>query len=283
MFKNQQTFIQGQFLHAGIVGKKLNLVAMFATLQMEYSQKIFYSNKKTIDKIAAICGFKANRAYTLIRECVEWGIIVELNDHRGGHRLLSNLELSEKFGGSKFTKSYLTHKVLNMGISVAVRVLRQIPNLSCAKAQLKRYEKNLNSRSKSDARVGDVLESLGTVRNGERIYTIEESKLKRKLEGIGLDNPISDPTASISIKTGANNSGVSDKTFIKDKWLLNSLGVCCVSHRYRTLKEDVSDEKWEVIKNEKSKHKLPHYARYNRGAKTIYRNLACGFSFPKYA
>jgi len=283
MHKNEQVYLQGQFLHAGIVGKKLNLVAMFATLQMEFNHKIFYSNKKTIDRIAKICGFKANRAYTLIRECVEWGIIVELNDKKGGHRLLSNLELSEKFGGSKFTKAYLTHEVLNMGIKAAVTVLRQIPNLSCAKAQLKRYERNLNRISKSDARVGDVLENLGTVINGERIYTIDESKLKRKLDGIGLDNPLSDPTASISIKTGAKNSGVSAKTFIKDKRFLHSAGVCCVTHRYRELQGDVSAEQWETIKKEKSKHKLPHYARYNRGAKTIYRNLACGFSFPKHA
>lgn len=276
MFKNKQIFIQGQFLHAGIVGKKLKLVAMFATLQMECSHKIFYSNKKTIDRIAKICGFKATRAYTLIRECVEWGIIIELNDHRGGHRLLSNLELSEKFGGSKFTKSYLTHEVLNMGIKAAVIVLRQIPAFSCAKSQQIGFKKNHNNTSNNDA-------SIGSFVNGEFVYTIKGHKLLQKAKAKGYDKITSDPVVSISNKKGSQLSGKSKPTFIKDKYFLETIGVWCVKRRYGILQEAVSMAEWLIIKNDLVGHGFPAFAKYNPFTQTVYRDLACEIITKKHA
>lgn len=266
--------VQGHFLHYSLVNDMRYEVAFFYVLQMLYPHKRF--NRTHIKQIEYACQYRQNRVYELIRSCEEYGIIVDLGDKKGTKRLLSNKELSVKFGGTEATKAYIPNHILRMGVTATMRYVRNIPTFSCIESQPKGNQKTINRLSKNDG-------SIGTFINGEMVYTIAESAKKRKLNSLGLDKITSDPTVTVSNKKGSNLNGTSTTTFIRDKYHFKSIGVLDVERRYGVLQEATPMEEWNLKKKNLSAHGLPLFAKYNRKTNQIVRDLACGFTFKKHA
>jgi len=276
--------VQGHFLKAALnSGKRgVRCISFFYLVQMLFPNKRF--SKAQIQKIAKACGYEPNEVYELIRECVKCGVMVRLNDNKHTIRLISNKELSIKFGGTEHTTCFVPLYILRRGLRATTIFVRNIPNLSCMDSQMKACEKKKNRLSKlNDARDSKPQMVLGTVKNGELVYTTEEHRLSRKFKPNGSFNNLPNATISLSNKKGAKVSGVSKPTFIKDKYYLETLGVWRVEPQYRTVQEGVSSDKWDSIKYELPKHGYVNHARYNRGAKSIFRDLPCKFILPKYA
>jgi len=269
MFKHQQIFIQGQFLHAALREGRQKQIVFFAMCQMLFSHKTF--NKSHIEKIAKFSDHKKDWVYKLIDDCVEWGIMVRLNDKDHTIRLISNEEIQAKFGGKLDASAYITHDILKLGVKAAIRLVRNIPGISCADSQPTGFRKNHNNTSKSDARAENQL------------LTIKEHQKLVKAKMKGYDKVTSDPTVSISNKKGSQLSGKSKPTFIRDKYFLETIGVWCVKRRCGILQEAVLMDEWQIIKNDLVGHGFPAFAKYNPFTQTIYRDLACEIITKKHA
>jgi hypothetical protein len=269
MFKNKQIHIQGQFLHAALKTGRQKELVFFAICQMFFSHKTF--NKSHVGKIAKFYNHEKNWVYKLIDSCVSWGIMVRLKDKDHTIRLINNEEIQAKFGGKLCASAYITHDILKLGVKAAIKLVRNIPNISCADSQPKGFKKNHNNTSKSDARAENQL------------MTIKEHQQLVKAKMKGCDKVTFDPTVSISNKKGSQLSGKSKPTFIKDKYFLETIGVWCVKRRYGILQEAVSMDEWLIIKNDLVGHGFPAFAKYNPFTQTIYRDLACEIITKKHA